>query len=206
MKRSAWFFALLAAGLVLMAGVRLSAGSHRKPRKSKPPAEPVAVQPAEPTDVVDGYGPSEDAAQARALENAQERVVELLRDKAGDPNWTPPADLLALSTLREYGVTVEDGKSREAPPVDGRPAWVARYKVQLTPEYLQEVQHEARQDRLGHRHLLLFRVLGGLLAVLLVTAGYLRLEEMTRGYATHLLRLGVFAVLAAVGVAIWLTL
>ena len=40
--------------------------------------------------------------------------------------------------------------------------------------------------------LLLARVLGGALAVLLVVAGYLRLEEATRGYYTKLLRLAAF--------------
>ncbi len=206
MQRSTWFVALLTAGLVLVLGVQLSAGANRKPRKSRSSA-PVTVKPAGPEEVVDGYGSTERSARARALENAQQRVAEMLRDKAGDPNWKPPADLLDPEVLERYGVIAEmDSKPKESVGVDGDRALVARYKVQLTDDYLRAVQKEARQERVGQRHVLLFRVLGGVLAVLLVAAGYLRLEEMTRGYATHLLRLGAFAVLAVVGVALWLTM
>src|SRR5262249_21336703 len=154
-------------------------------------------------DEVDGYGPTPQDARARAMENAQERVIELLRREAGDPNWDPPTDLLDPDKLRQYAVVAEVGKPEPSVQVDGDKALVARYKVQLTDDSLRDVQKQARQERVQDRHLLLARLLGGALAVLLVAAGYLRLEEMTRGYATQLLRLAAFALLALAGVAIW---
>ena len=68
------------------------------------------------------------------------------------------------------------------------------------------MQRHAQQDRVLDRHLLLARVLGGAVAVLLVLAGYLRLEDATRGYYTRLLRLAAIALVALAGVGVWLTL
>jgi len=204
MLRSTWCVAILAAGLVMVVGLTVSEASSWKGRKpSRAPAAP-AVQYAE--DVVDGYGPTTRDARARALEHAQERVADLLRQEAGDPNWSPPADLLELETLDRYRVIAEMGKPEPTPDAGDDKALVARYKVQLTDDYLRAVQKEARQERVRDRHLLLGRVLGGLVVVFLVTAGYLRLEEMTRGYATQLLRLAACAILALAGFTIWLTM
>src|SRR5262249_9455138 len=155
--------------------------------------------------VVDGYGATADAARARARENARERVAELLRKEAGDPGWDPPAEMLDPDRLAPYNVMTEVGKPEPSGQVDGEKALVARYKVQLPDDYLRDVQKAARQERVLDRHLLLARLLGGALAVLLAAAGYLRLEEMTRGYATQLLRLAALAFLALAGLAIWLT-
>ena len=48
-------------------------------------------------------------------------------------------------------------------------------------------------------------MLAGLVVLLLVGAGYLRLEDMTRGYATQLLRMSAFTVVALAAAALWLT-
>jgi hypothetical protein len=66
------------------------------------------------------------------------------------------------------------------------------------------MQRLARQGRMESRHLILARILGGLVAMLLVLGGYLRLEEATRGYYTSLLRLSAVGVLTAVGAGLWL--
>jgi hypothetical protein len=50
------------------------------------------------------------------------------------------------------------------------------------------------------------RVLAGLVALLVVAGGYLRLEEATRGYYTTLLRAAAVAFLALVGAGLWLLL
>jgi hypothetical protein len=209
MQRSNWCLALLAAGLVLVVGLSVSEAGPRKSRKAakEPPAPAVQQQTAAGVEV-DGIGRDAREARKHALEHAVERVTELLRAEAGDPTWQPPAAVLAPEFLDFHKVAAEVGKpERDAKVrVEGDETWTARYKVQLTDPYLREVQKQARQERVSERHLFLVRVLGGLLAVLLVTAGYLRLEEMTRGYATKLLRLAAFIVLALAGVAIWLTM
>jgi hypothetical protein len=207
MLRSTWCLAILAAGLVMVSGLGLSVSeaSRRKSTRKAPPPPAATARPVE--EIVDGYGPNAKAARARALENALERIAEILRQEVGDPNWQVPADLLDPEKLeKEYAVLSEVDKPKPAPEANDDRALVARYKIQLTTDYIDAAQKQAMQERVLARHGLLARLLGGLLAVLLVTAGYLRLEEMTRGYATQLLRLGAFIVLALTGLAIWLTI
>jgi hypothetical protein len=52
------------------------------------------------------------------------------------------------------------------------------------------------------RHLLLARVLGGVVCLLIVVGAYLRLEEATKGYYTRLLRLTAIGILIGVGAAL----
>lgn len=209
MVRWNWGLVILTAGLVMVGGLGLSSVSEAAGRKNKKAPKPPPPPPAQPPAavVVDGYGRDAREARKHALGHVQEELTELLRDRAGAPDWTLPADLLAPEVLERYGVIVEVGKPEPIEVAVGEDkAMKARYEVHLTDEYLRAVQKHAREDRMLDRHLLLTRVLGGLLAVLLVTAGYLRLEEMTRGYATQLLRLGAFAILGLAGFVIWLTM
>ena len=57
---------------------------------------------------------------------------------------------------------------------------------------------QARSARLepirSQRHLLVGRILGSFVALFLVIFGYIKLEELTRGYYTTLLRMGAGAV------------
>ncbi len=209
--RSTWCLAILAAAVVLVGGFRLSECGASGKRGSRKPASKAARKaaplPAPSPEEVDGYGHDAEKARDRALDNARQRIVGLLQTEMGDSDWQPPSELLDLEKLQNsppkgWGVITEVEKPKPTTEVDGDKALRARYKVQLTPSYLQAVQTHARQERVGERHLLLVRVLGGMLAVLLVTTGYLRLEEMTRGYYTRLLRLAAFAVLALAGLAL----
>jgi hypothetical protein len=199
MVRTIWCLAFLAAGLVLARGLAV-------PVRAEAPKAPRALADRQAENVKDGYGLSEETARDRARENARNWVVELLRKEVGDANWDPPTRLLDLERLeKEFQVISAAGEPKESINVGGDTTWVVRYKVHLTEDYLRAVQKQGRQELVMDRHLLLARVLGGVLAVLLIAAGYLRLEEMTRGYATHLLRLAAFALLGLAGFALWLT-
>src|SRR5207253_1873148 len=105
----------------------------------------------------------------------------------------------------------EAEKPVPAPEAGDRPGtddrvWRQQYKVTLTPEYVNAVrtkardewvshEKEVRQERAVKRQTSILRILGGLIAVLLVVAGYLRLEEATRGYYTAMLRVAAIGVL-----------
>jgi hypothetical protein len=84
----------------------------------------------------------------------------------------------------------------------GEPAQHAQVRVEITGRYLQEVQKLAREERMQQRHLLLARVLVGLVALLMVVAGYLRLEDATRGYYTTLLRVAAVGILVLAGLGL----
>ena len=77
-------------------------------------------------------------------------------------------------------------------------------RVTITPEFLGEAQAMARQQRMEIRQGILARVLAAAMALLLVLGGYLRLEEVPRGYYTRALRLAAVGLLAVVGVGLWL--
>jgi hypothetical protein len=154
-------------------------------------------------DVVDGYGPNAKAARERALEHAQERVEKLLAQRFG-PDWRVPAEQLEPDYLIRFGVVQPQGEPEPTRRVD-EGAMVARYKVELTADYLTEVKRMAREQLMQSRHLVLARVLAGLVVLLLVTVGYLRLEDVTRGYATKLLRMAAATLLALAAAALWWT-
>jgi hypothetical protein len=204
MRWTGWLVLLV---LVLIAGnVRVSfteaAGRGRAPKKA-PPAMPRSVEPDET--FVEGYGETAAAADNRALVHAQERVEQLLRERFREANWRPPEKLLTVEFLTDFRVIEPQGKPKTAPGLGDEKAMVARYKVELTRDYVKEVQRIAREQRMQDRHLVLARVLGGLVVLLLVLAGYLRLEDMTRGYATTMLRVAAFSLVALAGGALWLT-
>jgi hypothetical protein len=154
--------------------------------------------------VVDGYGRTPSAARQVALENAQARVEELLRRRYGPNDWKPAEDQLRPEYLTEMGV-IRDAGEPSVTEVGGERVVVARMEVDLTPRYLDAVQRVARQQRVQERQAALGRVLAGLVVAFLVVAGYLRLEEATRGYYTRLLRLAAVALVAAAAVALWLS-
>jgi hypothetical protein len=204
--RSKWWL-ILPVFVVLAGNIQVSfteaAGKGRGQKKAPPPM-PRAVDPDE--NVVEGFGETATAARNRALVHAEERVEKLLRERYREVNWMPPQQLLETDFLTRFGVLEAQGEPKAAPGLGDEKAMVARYKVQLTPSYLQEVQRVAREQRVQDRHKLLARVLGGLVVLLLVVAGYLRLEDMTRGYATTILRVAAFSLVALACGALWLTL
>jgi hypothetical protein len=205
--RSKWWLILLA--FVLFAGNRhisFSVASGRPGKKQAVPSARVAAK-AKSENVVDGYGPTAAAAKERALEHAQERVESLLRERFGADGWKPNEEQLSADYLIFYKVVTPQGEPEPAPGINGNDrAMVARYKVELTKDYLGEVQRLAREQRVQERHLVMARLLGWMVVLLLVVAGYLRLEDMTRGYATRLLRLAAVALVAVAGGALWLTM
>ncbi len=203
--RSKWWFILLV--FVVVAGnhgvsFTAAAGRGKAPKKARP-AMPRVVD-ADENNMVEGFGETAPAARNRALVHGQERVEKLLHERFREANWTPPEELLTPEVLARYGVLEEQGKPEPAKGLGDEKAMVSRYKVQLTDSYLQKVQSVAREQRVEDRHKLLFRVLGGLVVLLLVVTSYLRLEDMTRGYATTILRAAAIALVALTCGALWL--
>lgn len=195
MKATTWV-ALVVAVLVVL-GLRAADPAPKPAAKaSKAPPSPVR---AEGEDIVDGYGETSEKARAQALERARERIRRELEVRLR--GWSPAEEQLDLDYLDRFKVIQESGKPEPA-PIHGEKMMVARYRVELTSDYLQEVVRSARQEKIHERHLLLARVLGGILTVVLVIAGYLRMEESTRGYATKMLRLVAVLILAVVGVGL----
>ena len=79
----------------------------------------------------------------------------------------------------------------------------ATVQIRVTDDNVKRLCDQARQQRVEQRQHWLGLGLGGFVALLLVGAGYLRLEESTKGYYTALLRLAAVALLGTVAGGIW---
>jgi hypothetical protein len=180
--------------------VCLVAGLGAAPVQARSPRAEAAGRPVLRQEFV-GYGTTARDAEQHALEQARDWLAE-----KGDLDWTPPPDYLRQKGMVRFSEpTEEDLKRTQNLPITRRAAEEAGMKVikmgllTVTAGQKEEMQQVAREHRMKERQGLVARVLAGLVALLLVAGGYLRLEEATRGYYTTLLRGAALVVLALVG-------
>ena len=200
--RSFWVGLVVLAVLVTGLRVLRSEATGRKlpVRAVDAKAEPPAEREGE---LVKGYGVDAARAEERAVEQAQQRLRDLLAEKLGK-SFRPDDEMLDLEYLTRVGVLRREGDAVAMTNKDGD--WlVSSYRVRLNDNYLREAARVARHQHMGDRHQLAARVLVGLVALLLVVTGYLRLEEATRGYATTMLRAAAVAVLVLVVLGLMVT-
>ena len=198
--RSIW------VGLVVLAvlftglhGLRSEAGNRKMPARAvKTQAE---TPPDREEDIVKGYGLDAAKAREQALLKVQDRVREQLAEKLGT-SWRLSEELLDPDYLVSVEVVRSLGDPVVGPTVDDQRLLVAQYHVRINRAYLQQVARAVRQQQMSDRHQLAGRILIGLMAVLLVVTGYLRLEDLTRGYATTMLRAAAVVILMVVGLGL----
>jgi hypothetical protein len=138
----------------------------------------------------DGYGPSVRDAEQHALDQAREWLAE-----HGGFGWTPPESFLRDNQMVRFEEP-RDEKLQLAGPVK-----VVSMHLEVTPRQAEEMRTEGRRERMVAREWLLGRILAGVLGAVVVCLGYLRLEEMTRGYYVRILRAaaGIVLILVCLG-------
>jgi hypothetical protein len=149
-------------------------------------------------------------AEQKALEKARQiLLMYLIREQPGIV-WVPVID-----DLRRLGLVAQVEVSKDPVVVnpDVGAQYVAHVRLVLTEGGLRSLRDEDQrqreqqaQERVLWRQGLLAKVLAALVALLAVTAGYLRLEEGTRGYYTGLLRVLLVVCLGVIGGGLWLVL
>jgi hypothetical protein len=157
---------------------------------AKPPSPPVFETKA------DGYGVKEEDAIENAIKDACHQVEMFLARQYGE-TFTPTEDQLKNKQI----VGPAEFETANTPVAnDAAKTTMLRaiVPVKLTAEQVKDFREEARKHRLGGRMKAAGVVLAGLMALLLVGGGYLRLEEATKGYYTSLLRIGAVTVLGIV--------
>ncbi len=182
MRPANWFSLLV---LCLIAGGVLAPRSLASRPVAPGPKQIVLKQDFE------GYGPTPKEAENDALKIACDWLAD-----CAHLGWKPTPEF-----LREKGMV------RFSEPTDQEfekagPMKVVTMQLEVTADQARDIQKQARQERMTSRHLLLARVLGGIVCLLIVMGGYLRLEEATKGYYTRLLRLAAIALLIGVGVGL----
>ena len=188
------------AGLVLaLASVVGCAAPARPPRAGQPSDRPTQEK---------GYGETKNHAEERALENAREAVQLYLDEQFPGLGWKPTSKELGVGDLGVVVVRPGETKPGEFGDLKGYEA-VAHidlgdanlHKMQLKVD---EARQRAMEPVVSERLAWVGRILAALVALSLVLAGYLRLEELTRGYYTTLLRLGAGAVVLLTVLGLWL--
>jgi hypothetical protein len=154
------------------------------------------------------YGETIDNARKLAQEKARDKVEGYLEEHYPNIGWRPTIQRL----LKAGVVTVDDPKQGELDHLRG---YEATAHVDLRDENLRKLQvdvdqaqeqarEQAQENAVFWRHILLGRILAALVALFLIVGGYLRLEELTRGYYTTLLRVGAGAVMLLIAAVVLL--
>jgi hypothetical protein len=177
-----------ANGRILKRPVRTAPAPAAQRAKAQPkPAEVIRSW------TVDGWGETPADARQMALERARR---ELLASFDHALEWKPNLQYIDKNLVKD-STSLEDS---EEPLKD----WHGiRLAVEISRYELDAMLQNDRQLRSESRMLLLGKFLAGIVAFLGAVAGYLRLEEMTKGYYTAWLRLAAVGFVSAVGAGIW---
>jgi hypothetical protein len=169
--------------------------SRQAPR---PPAKK-ALQVADWPEAAEGVGMDEQNAKEDAWREARKKILECLR-RLNLTAWEPSVLYVKTNLVRSS----ERGEDLE---IDGGgfKKWIVHLK---SPDWEQiyKLDRDARKnDRAQERMLQLGKILAGALVLLAGIAGYIRLDDWTKGYYTRWLQLGGGVLLAATCAALWLT-
>jgi hypothetical protein len=136
-------------------------------------------------------------AEKFALNEAARSVQEYLSQQYPGLGWVP-----SVAYLRRTGIVNMSG-----PPVelteDIGVVYEVKMRVEISQEQMKDMLLLARQQRQQLRHRLAGWVLLGVVLLLAVGIGYLRLEDATRGHLTGTLRVGAIVVAALIVGGIW---
>jgi hypothetical protein len=201
--RPRWCMSLVLVSLLTSEAV-LSAreGPFRRLHPAPPPS-PAARLPRQLQNpfslTVQNWGETEKDAEHNALQKAQDEIRAYLAEQNHPLQWRPSLDYINEHLVKN---------TRSLPDKDfGDPLGTLRgvaLSIEISPKDWQDMLRQDRLLRAESRMLLLAKLLVGVVAFLGAVAGYLRLEEMTKGYYTAWLRLAAIGFVTAVGAGIWL--
>lgn len=170
-----------------------------RPAPRTAPVESVEadVDASGPPWVHTGVGVTEDDAYQSALRKAQKDLVAYLRAQSPPIRWTPTLDELGrVAHLTKEGRMKDFGK-------DVGLMYEAHVRVDLTSQDRALIGERDRSEQLEDRVSAALRVLLGAVVVLAGVAGYVRLDDWSKGYYTNWLRVGVAGVVAAACGLFW---
>jgi len=147
----------------------------------------------------------------RMLGDLRTAEVELRKKELGEKEGK--GELVEFNVderFRAIEETRELDQARAVQDEDVRETKRVWLKVVINPETWKQIQKESRQAEdqrrlkvTERRMVFLVKVLAGIVVLLLTICGYIRLDEWSKGYYTHWLKLGAIACIAAVTVVLW---
>jgi hypothetical protein len=135
-----------------------------------------------------GYGATEIAARDDAL-----RLACAWMEQNLGLGWCPKSDYLVDQKMVQF----RDPEVKQFdPPLNDMK--VVKMQLDVTDSQYRDIQKQAQHQRMQERQKTSLLVLIGLVSLLGVVGGYLRLEEATKGYFTFLLRIAAIGVLVVI--------
>ena len=146
-----------------------------------------------------GWGQTREDAEENALKRAREKILKYLAASRQPLQWAPTLDYIKKHMVKESEPVPSQDFGDGVGELQGM-----RLIIEVSPKDWQYILREDRRVRSEFRMLVAGKMLAGLVAFLGAVAGYLRLEEMTKGYYTAWLRLAAIVFITAVGAGILL--
>jgi hypothetical protein len=230
---SAWLLASLSAGCEsrpVPVAVKVKSGTHSRGIKQFFVGSSPAFQEQSWTIQGKQTAPAE-VAKADALEQAQAKVIEYLLDQDPPITWAPPISFVKRELVKDINVP-ENGEDFKGVEPKILPINIDRHQafeeiwetkdpvvkdlhrvslnVTITQQAWQKILEEQHKDLqrqrtfvMNERMLFLLKFLGGLILLLATVAGYIRLDEWSKGYYTNWLRLAALSCVGGVVAAGW---
>lgn len=171
---------------------------NRQVNVSRPKPPKTAREPLWRDSATGEFKSSSAEAEEDALRVGSEKVAEYLRRRTPPLDWTPSPDFVRNHLKREVKV-----ESRELNDPSAPLTYSATVELELTSDSLSKLQQEEHRYQVEQRMWWLARIVGGLVLILTAIAGYIRLDDVTKGYYSIPLRIGA-VVLGLVGaVVLW---
>jgi hypothetical protein len=170
--------------------------AHFKPPSSSSAPTVVLVKPpsdSSPHWTVTGDGYADDA-RSKALARAQEEVLLYLQDHHPKVEWVPDQDYIDQHLVK--------GRRNIPSNLDGEKVEHRELDVAITPEDWRDILQHDSQYRMDQRLLWVGAGLAGLVVLFGAVAGYIRLDEWSKGYYTWWLRFGALGFLGLAGAAL----
>jgi hypothetical protein len=149
--------------------------------------------------VVTGVGLNDEQARKDALEKAQKKLVHYLNNLNPPVEFVPSVDYVEKSLKMDW---TEETPNPELQELGAESQW--RLQVEVTPKDQDDLWSMDKTLRIEQRQFSVFKILAIVVALLVAIAGYVRLDEWSKGFYTTWLRLGAAGVIGAAGAGIWL--
>jgi hypothetical protein len=147
---------------------------------------------------VHGVGVTLEDAKRNALKNAALELTDFLQEQTPPIEWVPSPEFV----WRQLKLDWSEDKVRADP--DLVEIHEVELKVEATGKDRDQILQHARHFRVEQRMVWLGWILGGMVLVLAGIAGYIRVDEWSKGYYAAWLRIAAVSFLAAVASGVWL--
>jgi hypothetical protein len=159
------------------------------------PVKPPTTE-SSPRWTVTGHGEA-DYAGAMALERAQQEVRLYLQQQHPKVEWIPDQDYIDQHL-------VKGRRNPSSTNLDGLKVEHRELDVAITPDDYRDILQHDSQYRMDQRLLWVGAGLAGLVVFFGAIAGYIRLDEWSKGYYTWWLRFGALGFLGVAGAGLML--